>query len=71
MRNLQPITHQGQLAAIVIAGRAIIDDTLTRQAHRHVQAMCLYALELAQQGRPHSYTDADDEQYARAARATS
>lgn len=71
MRNLQPITHQGQLVAIVIAGQAIIDDTLTPPAHRHVQAMCLYALELAQQGRPHSYTDTDAEQYARAALATS
>jgi hypothetical protein len=28
MRNLQPITHDGRLVAVVVAGQAVIDDTL-------------------------------------------
>lgn len=71
VQTLQPIIHNGQLAAVVIAGQAIITDTLPAQDVRHVQAMCLYALELAEQGRPTSYADADADEYARAARATS
>ncbi|MGH2867837.1 MAG: hypothetical protein ACRDNK_09745 [Solirubrobacteraceae bacterium] len=71
VQNLQPIIHNGQLAAVVIAGQAIITDTLPAQDLRHVQAMCLYALELADQAPPKSYTDADADEYARAARATS
>jgi hypothetical protein len=69
MRNLQPITHNHRLAAVVIARQAIIDDTLGPKQHRHVQAMCLYAIEIADRERPGPYTDADAERYAR--RATS
>jgi hypothetical protein len=64
MANLQPITHRGRIVAIVIAGRAIIDDTLAVDEHRHVQAMCLYALEIADRERPGPYTDAAAERYA-------
>jgi len=64
---LQRIEHNGRLAAIVVAGRAIIDDTLSDEAFRQVQAKCLYALELAGQGRPDAYTDPDAEAFARAA----
>jgi hypothetical protein len=64
MRNIQPITHRGRLAAIVVAGEAIIEDTLTETDFRHVQAMCLYALEIADRERPGPYTDADAAVYA-------
>lgn len=70
MPNLQRINHNGRLAAIVLAGQAIIDDTLSDDAFRHVQAKCLYALELAEEGRPDSYTDQDGDAYARAALRT-
>jgi hypothetical protein len=71
MRNLQPITHAGRIVAIVIAGQAIIDDTLDPDEHRHVQAMCLYGIEIADGERPGPYTDAGAEQYARVAAARS
>ncbi len=64
MNNLQPITHHGRLSAVVIAGQAIIDDTLPPAAHRHVQAMCLYALEISDHARPGPYTDHAAHAYA-------
>ena len=69
MRNLQPITHQGRLVAVVTCGQAIIQDNLPAAQLRHVQAMCLYALELAERGQAHSYTDTDAAAYARRATA--
>lgn len=69
MANLQRISHRGRLAAVVVAGQAIIEDTLSDEDFHHVQAMCLYSLELAEQGREYEYTDHDADQYARAARA--
>lgn len=69
MRNLQPIIHQGQLAAIVVGGLAVIDDTLSDEAFRHVQAMCIYALQIADRERPGPYKDAVADAYARAATA--
>ncbi len=68
--NLQRINHNGRLAAIVLAGQAIIDDTLSDDDFKHVQAKCLYALELADDGRTDSYTDQDGDAYARAALRT-
>lgn len=67
MRNLQRINHNRQLAAIVIADQAIIDDTLTGEHRQHVQAMCLYALEIEHGERPGPYTDAAADRYARQA----
>ena len=67
MANLQRISHRGRLAAVVVAGQAIIENTLSDEDFRHVQAMCLYALELAEQDRAEAYTDHDADQYARAA----
>ena len=64
MRPLQPVTHRGRIVAIAIAGQAIIDDTLPPDEHRHVQAMCLYALEILDGERPGPYTDATAETYA-------
>jgi len=71
MRNVQPIIHQGQLAAVVVGGLAIIEDTLTDRTHQHVQAMCLYALEIADRQRPGPYHDAAADAYAQAALAQS
>jgi len=67
MRNLQPITHNGQLAAIVIAGHAIINERLPPAQHSHVQAMCLYAIQIQDRNGPGAYRDADAERYARRA----
>ena len=67
MPSLQRIFHNGQLAAVVVADQAIIEDTLADQDFRHVQAMCLYALELAAQGQGDAYTDGDAHAYAQAA----
>jgi hypothetical protein len=69
MRRIQPIIHRGQLSAVVVDGLAIIEDTLTEAAHRHVQAMCLYALEIADHERPGPYNDAAADAYAQAALA--
>ncbi|MDQ6811651.1 MAG: hypothetical protein M3Z95_07110 [Actinomycetota bacterium] len=69
MRNLQPVIHNQTLVAVIVAGRAVIDDTLSDHLFRHAQAMCLYALELAEEGCPQAYTDADADAYARAALA--
>ena len=69
MPRLQRINHNGQLAAVVVAGQAILDDTLADPDRRHVQAKCLYALEIAERQRPGPYTDAAAEQYAQQALA--
>ena len=67
--NLRKIHHLGRLAAVVVAGQAIIDDTLSPYALACVQAKCLYALELADRGEAESYTDEDAEAYAQVALA--
>jgi hypothetical protein len=67
MGNLQPITYEGRIVAVVLVGRAIIDDTLAPDEHRHVRAMCLYALEIADRDRPGPYNDAAADAYARMA----
>lgn len=68
--NLQKIHHGGRLAAVVVAGQAIIDDTLSPYALASVQAKCLYALELADRDDADSYRDEDAEAYAQAALAS-
>lgn len=67
MTNLQPIIHDGRLAAIVIAGQAIIDDTLTEHDRQHVKAMCLYALEIEDGRRTGPYNATDALSYAQEA----
>lgn len=67
---MQRINHNGRLAAIVLEGQAIIDDTLSDDAFWHVQAKCLYALELAEERRTDSYTDQDADAYAQSALRT-
>ena len=65
--TIQPIIHDGHIAAFVLAGHAIIEPSLSAEDLRHVEAMCLYALELADDSRAEPYTDAAADAYARAA----
>lgn len=67
MPTLTPIVHQGRIAAIVVGDQAVIRSSLSAVEGRFVQAMCLYALQLAEEGRRDEYTDADAEGYAEAA----
>lgn len=69
MRNIQIIVHRGRLSAAIVAGQAIIESTLSDDDFRHVQAMCLYAMEIIDGDRPGPYTDGDADAYARAALA--
>ncbi len=67
MRQVQQIIHHGQLVALVVAGQAAIRTCLSDHDFQLVQAKCLYALELADAGRPDAYTDTDADAYANAA----
>lgn len=67
MASLQRINHRGRLAAVVVAGQAVIEDTLSDEDFRHVEAMCLYALELDDGDPAHEYTDTDADAFARSA----
>jgi len=67
MKRLQQITHNSELVAITLADQAIIDNTLP--ASEHVQAMCLYALQIQAGELPGPYTDAKANAYAVAAGA--
>ena len=69
MNEIQPIIHRGRVAAIVVAGQAIIPDALPEHEQPTVQAMCLYALDVAAGLLPGPYTDAGALEYARAAAA--
>ena len=69
MSRLHQITHNGELVAIVLADQAIIDDTLPASEQPHVQAMCLYALQIQAGELPGPYTDAKATAYAVAAGA--
>ena len=70
MREIQPIIHHGTLAAVVIAGQAIISDTLPKHQHTIVKAMCLYAIEIADGRLPGPYSDTRALAYAHMAAAT-
>jgi hypothetical protein len=69
MSEMQPIIHNGRLAAIVVGGQAIIPDTIRRTELPAVKAKCLYALEIAAGNLPAPYTDLGADTYARAAAA--
>ena len=64
MSGLQKIIYNGHIAAIVLAGQAIIPDGLARTDERTVKAMCLYALEVADGLQPGPYSDERALQYA-------
>jgi hypothetical protein len=65
MPTLQPITHRGRLAAIVVADQAILDGSVSPEDERHVKAMCLYAMEIAAGDRRGPYTDPAADAYAK------
>ena len=67
MSNLQKITHNGRVAALVVADQAILVDGLAEDEERTVKAMCLYALEIAAGLQPGPYTDERALHYARCA----
>ena len=69
MHEIQAITHRGRVAAVVADGRAIIPDSVPDSELLTVQAMCLYALEIAEGRLPGPYTTAHALEYARAALA--
>lgn len=66
--NLQPIFHDGRLAAIAFAGHAIIADRPTGEERLTVAAMSLYALEVQAGERPGPYSQERALAYARRAR---
>jgi len=67
MSELQKIIYNGHVAAIVLADQAIIPDGLAETDERTVEAMCLYALELAAGLQSGPYTDERAFEYARRA----
>ena len=67
MAELQRIVYHGRLAAVVIAGEAILTDPLPEPDERTVKAMCLYALEINAGLQPGRYTDQDALEYAQRA----
>jgi len=67
MGELQQITYNGQLAAVVVADQAIVLDGLSEDEERRVKAMCLYALEVDAGRERGPYSDERALQYARRA----
>ena len=67
MSNLQKITHNGRVAALVVADQAIVLSGFEEDEQRTVKAMCLYALEVAAGRERGPYSDDCAIQYARRA----
>jgi hypothetical protein len=57
MSEFQQITYHGEVVAVVIADQAIIPKALPAEDRRTVEAMCLYALEVAAGQRAGPYSD--------------
>lgn len=66
---LQRIVYEDRLVAVVMGEEAMIDDCVTPAELRFVQAMCLYALEVAERARPAPYSEKAAAAYARRALA--
>jgi hypothetical protein len=66
MSYIQPIVPNGEPAAIVADGQAIIPDALAKSELPAVKAKCLYALEIAAGQLPGPYTDFGAAAYAQA-----
>jgi hypothetical protein len=62
--RLQPIIHNGHVAAAVIDQHAIILTGLSPVEQRHVQAMCHYAMRIEAGEVPGPYSDQEAEAYA-------
>jgi hypothetical protein len=71
MSEFQPITYHGEVVAVVLADQAIIPKALADEDRATVEAMCLYALEVAAGRQAGPYSDECALAYAqRAAAAT-
>ena len=64
MSELQKIIYDGHVAAIVLAGQAIVLDGLEETDEHTVKAMCLYAMEVANGLHPGPYSDERALEYA-------
>ena len=64
MSGLQKIIYNGHVAAIVLAGQAIVADGLAETDERTVKAMCLYAMEVNEGLQPGPYSDERALEYA-------
>jgi hypothetical protein len=67
MGQLQRITYNGRVAAVVVGEEAIVSDGLGDDDERTVKAMCLYALEVTAGRESGPYTDERAIRYARGA----
>ena len=67
MGDLQTVTYNGQVAAVVVGEEAIVSAALGEDDERTVKAMCLYALEVTAGREPGPYTDERALRYARRA----
>lgn len=57
MSGFQQITYNGEVMAVVIADQAIIPKALPAEDRKTVEAMCLYALEIAAGRHAGPYSD--------------
>ena len=69
MFEFQQITYKGEVVAVVIADQAIIPKALPAEDRKTVEAMCLYALEVAAGQHAGPYSDDDALAYAQRAAA--
>jgi hypothetical protein len=69
VNEIQPITYNGRLVALVAGDSAMIVDSIREYDRTTVKAMCLYALEIAAGDRPGPYSDREALIYARQAAA--
>lgn len=69
MPGIQLIHHRGRLAAVVIGEQATIETWLSGEELLDVQAMCLFALEIAAHQRPGTYSHQRAAAFAKQTRA--
>ena len=69
MSDFQQITYNGEVVAVVISDHAIIPKALPVEDRKTVEAMCLYALEVAAGQHAGPYSDDRALAYAQRAEA--